>query len=90
MEKYKELTDITKEYLNGELSDLDIHYKDDLVDIHIRYQDNLYSYDYDMQINKMMHTIKHITHRCFILGTTTNLKRNTMFEHAVESYLFHD
>ncbi len=89
MQKYKGLSELTKEYLQGTLCNLSMNYEtDDFVNIHIEYTDDIYVYDYCLGINKDTHVRSFFNHDCVGHFSEVHLERNIPFEEAIETYLF--
>ena len=90
MEKYTYLKELTKKYLNGDLSTLRMDYNDsESTTVNIIYEDyNKYRFDYVIEINKESKQVKFMKHFCEYCSDTFNLKRNSVFEKAVNDYLF--
>jgi len=90
MEKYKGFNDITHQILNGDICKMDIHYEDEKsVKVHIEYKDGVFTYDYDMSINRESHKVDFIAHHSLGHFSETKLNRNIQFEEAISSFLFH-
>ena len=90
MEKYNELTRITKDHLNGELCRLVMEYEDKC-DLHIcmQYKDGFDNwYDYELILDKKHKSIEFIKHDAISNIEVAHLKRETGFEVALVEYLY--
>lgn len=90
MEKYQYLKELTKEYLDGDLSTLRMDYNDTQYTIvTLIYEDkNKYRFNYSIEIDKDTKEAKFLTHICEYCSDRIALRRNPTFEKAVNEYLF--
>lgn len=90
MEKYKELTKITKDYLDGDLRRLVMEYegKCDL-HIYLQYKDQFENwFDYELILNKERRAVEFIKHDGISNIEVAHLQRQTGFEVALVEYLY--
>ena len=90
MEKYRELSKITKDYLDGDLCRLVMEYEGKC-DLHIcmQYKDRFQNwYDYELILNKDKKAIEFIKHDVISNIEVAHLKRETGFEVALVEYLY--
>lgn len=90
MEKYTYLKELTKKYLNGDLSTLRMDYNDSQnTVINVIYEDyNKYRFNYVIEINKESKETKFLNHVCEYNNEKIVLRRSPIFEKAVHEYLF--
>lgn len=90
MEKYTYLKELTKTFLHGDLSEIKVRYENSVytvVDINYT-DDSHYNFDYKFEVENMTNKIKFISHICDYANEAFELKRETKFEDAVNSFLF--
>lgn len=89
MEKYKNISVFTKEYLKGKLNKLTIEYENDnVVLISVTYEDDhQYWFDYQLSLNNQNEEISFMHHVCSNVIGAVALDRDNRFEKAVTSYL---
>lgn len=91
MDKYTYIKEITKHYLDGNLSKIKMEYgdvKNTVVDV-IYEDDNSYSFDYQIQVDNNSKQVKFLSHYCTYANDHFDLKRFRKFEDEVAKYLFH-
>ena len=91
MEKYSNLKELTKEFLNGKLSMIKMEYDNPKTTmVNVIYKDEAkYDFNYKLEVNNDSKEIKFREHICDYCNEKIELKRNKQFEAAVASYLFH-
>ena len=89
MEKYKNISVLTKEHLKGKLNKLTIEYEnDDVVLISVTYEDDHnYWFDYQLSLNNDNEEVNFLHHVCSNIIGAVALDRDKVFEHAVTEYL---
>ncbi|AIO18092.1 hypothetical protein KQ51_00189 [Candidatus Izimaplasma bacterium HR1] len=90
MEKYAFIKELTKKYLDGDLSTLRMDYNSTkIATVDVIYEDyNKYRFDYILEIDKESKKVKFLKHFCEYGRDQIGLKRNKVFEDAVKEYLF--
>jgi hypothetical protein len=89
MEKYQEVAEITKEYLDGELQKLFIEYQNPtFVHVQLIYEDDTdFQLDYEIDIDLKKQKVLFCKHELTNPFERTNLARNKKFEQALYDYL---
>ncbi|MCF7925814.1 MAG: hypothetical protein K9L26_04705 [Candidatus Izimaplasma sp.] len=89
MEKYNGISKITTQFLDGELSKLEMSYNaDKSLDLTVQYQDdNGYWYDYEVVLNLETGKIYSATHQSEGYLNKVSLDRKKEFEMAIQNYL---
>lgn len=89
MDKYHELSAITKTFLDGDLQKLSVEYENTrLVHLQMIYEDaSKYQFDYEVDVDLGKHQIIFFKHVLTNPFEQTNIRRNKEFEHALEDYL---
>lgn len=90
MEKFNSFARLTKEFLQGTMSKLEIQYEDDnSVLLKVLYEDtNQYRYDYEMHIDLLQHLVDYATHLSKGYLSRVELSREQAFEQAITNAFF--
>jgi len=90
MEKYANLKELTKKYLNGKLSMIKMEYDNPKTTIvNIIYTDQAkYKFNYKIEVNNESKKVTFRGHVCDYANEKIELKREKQFETAVATYLF--
>ena len=90
MDKYSFIKDLTKQYLDGNLSKVKMEYEgSDSTIVDVVYHDgNPYAFIYRFEVTLSTRDITFIKHYCVYNSDEIKLKRDPQFEKAVLQYLF--
>ena len=89
MDKYRSISAITKECLNGKLVGLHMDYNDEKnIHLLVSYKANKYfTLDYELEINNEEHKVEFISHGSHSTFDRVRLAREPRFDNAISNYL---